>query len=65
MRASKLKLVRVEQGLKAKDVAKNIGISPAYLSMIENKQKSLTIQLLISLANLYGVKPTELTDQLT
>ena len=62
MKVSRLKLIRIELGLKVKDVAEKLGISPSYLSLIENRHKPLTIDLQIKLANVYCVKPMDLVD---
>ncbi|KXL52824.1 anaerobic benzoate catabolism transcriptional regulator [Anaerotignum neopropionicum] len=44
---SKLKLKRIELGLKQKDVAKQVGITPQYLMNLENgKSKNPSIKVM-------------------
>jgi len=62
MKASKLKIARVERGLKVKEVSASIGIAPCYLSMIEGRNKPVTQEILIKLAGLYDMNPNSLID---
>ena len=48
---SKLKLRRIELGLKQKDVAKQVGITPQYLMNLENgKSKNPSIKVMRDIA---------------
>jgi len=57
---SKLKLARIQKGMKQKVVARLVGVSPAYLCMIENKTEKPTQEIMLRLAKIYSVKPSEL-----
>jgi transcriptional regulator with XRE-family HTH domain len=57
---SQLKLVRLQKGLKAKQIAERLGVSPAYISMLENGSAVLTPEILFRLAKIYGVTVAEL-----
>lgn len=60
MALSKLKLYRLQRGLKQSNVAKGIGISKGYLSGLENKSVPITEDILNRLARYYGVAIKEL-----
>lgn len=60
MAISNIKLHRLTQGLKAKDVAAQLNISPSYLCKIENRVLNPTQDIIVELARLYNVKPHEL-----
>lgn len=57
---SNLKLVRLQKGLKAKEVAKALNITPAYISRLENGSAVLTEELLNKFTKLYGVNRKDL-----
>jgi len=57
---SKLKLTRLQLGIKQVEVANTLGISKGYLSGIENGAVNLTEDMLYRLANVYGVPAKEL-----
>ncbi|MBU5454536.1 MAG: helix-turn-helix transcriptional regulator [Clostridiales bacterium] len=57
----KIKALRVGQGIKAKDFAKEVGISREYLRLIENgKAKNPSVEIMKRISNLLGVSPLEL-----
>jgi DNA-binding XRE family transcriptional regulator len=45
-----IKLVRIEKGVRQKDLAVNIGISVNYLSLIENDRRVPTLGVLIAIS---------------
>ncbi len=51
-----LKKTRLIYGYKANEMSKSLGISPGYLSEIENNHKKPTYDLLKKYAELYGIK---------
>lgn len=57
---SKLKLVRLNKGLKGKEVAKRLDVSSAYISKLENGSSVLTPEILAKLAQIYDVNMKEL-----
>ena len=54
------KKLRVEKGLKQKEVAKEIGTSSGNLCRFENGQQGLSLQLLEKLSKKLGTTPEEL-----
>lgn len=54
MKLSKLKLLRLKRGLKGKEVAAALGISPGYLSGLENGSQVLSGSIVSRLAAYYG-----------
>ena len=57
---SKLKLVRMQKGLKAKEVAIKLKVSAGYISKLENGSAVITPDILTKLAMVYGVYAKEL-----
>jgi len=57
---SKLKLVRLQKGLKTKEVAKKLNVSVSYVSKLENGSAVVTIQILQKLASVYEIPAKEL-----
>lgn len=57
---SNLKLVRLQKGYKAKEVAEKLDVSPAYISKLENGSAVVTPEILVRLARVYGVPAKEL-----
>ncbi len=56
-----IKLARVRQGVYAKDLAKQVGIAPKYLSQIENDHApGLSVALFARLCRTLGVSPNEM-----
>lgn len=55
----RIKQARENRGLKASFVAKKAGISPWYLSMIENGKRSPALETLQAIAEAVGVDEAE------
>lgn len=60
MSLSKMKLIRMKKGLKQNQVAKLLGVTKSYLSMIENNSVKPTDEILIKLSKIYEVHAKEL-----
>ena len=56
----KIKELRERQFYNATDFAKKIGISRAYLSMIENERLKPSIRMMRRIASGLGMKPEEI-----
>jgi transcriptional regulator with XRE-family HTH domain len=54
-----MRLIRVIEGIKAITMAKELGISPSYLSLIENNKKRPSIELIEKFAEVIGVRPSQ------
>ncbi len=48
-------------GIMQKDLARQVGISPSYLNLIEHERRRIGGRLLVSLADALGCSPTELS----
>jgi transcriptional regulator with XRE-family HTH domain len=48
---------RTKRGLDQKDAAAALGISPAFLSKVENDKQKPSIDLILKAAEFFGVKP--------
>lgn len=57
---SNLKLVRMQKGYKAKEVAERLKVSAAYISKLENGAAVVTMEIRAKLAALYGVHARDL-----
>lgn len=55
-----LKQVREDNNLTTSEVAKKIGISKGYYSMIENGKRGLSYPIAVKIANVFGKKPDEI-----
>ncbi|WP_417273554.1 short-chain fatty acyl-CoA regulator family protein [Celeribacter halophilus] len=53
---------RLLKGMKQADLARTVGISPAYLNLIEHNRRKIGGKLLIDLARELGVEPAALTE---
>ncbi|SFI91879.1 hypothetical protein SAMN04487991_1242 [Celeribacter neptunius] len=53
---------RLLEGLKQADLARTVGISPAYLNLIEHNRRRIGGKLLVDLARALGVEPVGLTE---
>lgn len=51
----RLRALRLQRGLQQGEVARRLGISPAYLSLIENGKRAVQLPILIKALELYGV----------
>ena len=56
-----LRQLRRERGQTQAEMAQTLGISTAYVNLLENNQRSLSVKLLMTLADAYGVDWRELT----
>lgn len=59
----KLKKIRIENNLSIYDMAKNLNITPAYYSLIENKKRTLFYDLAIKIASIFNMKPDDIFIQ--
>lgn len=55
-----LRLLRVFNDIKAKDMAKLLGISPSYLSEIENGKKEPSLSLIKKYADIFNTTPSSI-----
>lgn len=55
-----LKRTRTIYGYKANEMSETLGISPSYLSEIENNKKQPSLELLEKYAHIYGMKLSSL-----
>lgn len=60
MVTNKLKSLRVLKGLKLKDMANELEITPQYLSRIESGRVDIKVSMLLKIANILEVGPNEL-----
>ena len=56
----KLKNERIRHHMSCNDVAKIVGISPAYYSQIENKSRRLYYFMAVKIAKVFNMTPDEL-----
>jgi transcriptional regulator with XRE-family HTH domain len=50
-----VRLMRTASGMKQKDVARKVGVTPNYLSLVENGRREPSVSLLKGLARVLGV----------
>lgn len=50
-----LRALRRQTGHTQAEMAKRLGISPAYVNLLENNQRSLSVQVLLALTESYGI----------
>lgn len=60
MATNKLKSIRVLRGIKLKDMASKLEITPQYLSRIESGRVDIKVSMLLKIANILDVEPNEL-----
>jgi transcriptional regulator with XRE-family HTH domain len=60
MRSQELKAARLGRGWSQTQVAARVGVSQAYLNMLENGKRRLTSRLTRKLATIYGLSPVTL-----
>ena len=51
----KLRQLRTERGLTQSGMAKALGLSTSYVNLLENNQRSLSVQVLMRISQVYGV----------
>ena len=56
----KLKELRLMNNLTVVEIAKKVGISPAYYWQIENKTRRLYYELAIKIAKIFKLKPDDI-----
>lgn len=56
----KLKSKRIRRRMSCVDIAKIVGISPAYYSQIENKSRRLYYFMAVKIAKVFNMTPDEL-----
>jgi len=59
---SRIRERRIDLGLKQSDLALKVGISPAYLNLIEHNKRRIGGKLLVSLATSLSMEPVALTQ---
>lgn len=57
----RLRELRRQSGETQADMAKRLGISPTYVNLLENNQRSLSVQMLIAISESYSVDLRDLT----
>ncbi|WP_420558153.1 helix-turn-helix domain-containing protein [Roseovarius sp.] len=57
----KLRQLRIARDLTQADVAERLGISPAYVNLLENNQRSLSVKMLLAISETFDVDVKELT----
>ena len=59
---NRLKEIRLKKGLMIKDACKLIGVSPAYLSQLENGYRQISSKMLKTICEGYKCKPNDILD---
>lgn len=57
----KLRQLRISRELTQADVADQLGISPAYVNLLENNQRSLSVKMLLAISETFDVDVKDLT----
>ncbi|EEE35552.1 DNA-binding protein [Rhodobacteraceae bacterium KLH11] len=57
----RLRQLRRDQKQTQAEMARNLGVSPSYINLLENNQRSLSVQMLMSIAEAYAIDWRELT----
>lgn len=60
---AKLKAIREQSGLKAKDVAAKLGVTRSTLWHYEKGKRKPTFEMMVKLAQLYGVSVADFVDE--
>jgi predicted transcriptional regulator/DNA-binding XRE family transcriptional regulator len=58
----RLRRLRGERGETQGAMARNLGVSPAYVNLLENNQRSVSVQVLLKLFEAYGVDWREIAE---
>lgn len=61
----KLKLMREQSGLRQGQIAGYLGVTQTFISKVETGERSLTVEQLEELANLYGYSLSTFVDEET
>ncbi|GGD44170.1 XRE family transcriptional regulator [Sinisalibacter lacisalsi] len=59
---SRIRERRLARGTRQADLARAVGISPAYLNLIEHNRRRIGGKLIVDIARELGVEPTQLTE---
>ena len=59
-RLSKFRYLRKERGLNLEDIARELKVSKAYISMIETGKRSLDYEMAIQMARIFDIRPDEI-----
>ncbi len=59
---SRIRERRAIKGLRQADLAREVGISPSYLNLIEHNRRRIGGKLLVDIAHVLGVEPSMLTE---
>jgi transcriptional regulator with XRE-family HTH domain len=62
-RRTRMKAMRLKNGLSVRDVAKGAGLSSAFVSQAENGRSELGLKSALRLAEFFGVRPEELLEE--
>ena len=57
-----IRRLRREQSLTQRDLANKLDISVAYINLIENNRRSITVPILLKVAKLFNIELSELTN---
>lgn len=55
-----MRLIRIVEGIKAKNMAAKLEITPSYLSLIENGKKKPSMDTIEKFACVVGVRPSQI-----
>ena len=58
-----LRRLRLERGETQGTMARALGISPSYVNLLENNERSVSVQVLLRLFEVYGVEWREIADE--
>ena len=59
-----VKIARIVAKVRQKHLANRLGISPSYLSLIENGERELTVEMLVRIGAELGVRPSVLLEMI-
>jgi transcriptional regulator with XRE-family HTH domain len=62
---NRLKSLRLKRGLSQEEFAAKTGYSRSYVSLVENGRYSVSLDAIVSFANVLGIKPIELLRGIT
>ncbi|HAT4163188.1 TPA: helix-turn-helix domain-containing protein [Clostridium perfringens] len=58
----KITYFRMMHGLNKSQLAKKLNVSPAYITMIENGKKNPSSELILKIASLFNISPTDIDE---
>ena len=59
---TRLRRLRREQNQSQAQMAQAVGVSTAYINLLENNQRSLSVKVLVSIADAYGIDWRDLIE---